>query len=371
VENTGTRPHLIGVVVAGGVALVAILLLISMWGKVDRKTRELRESEQRFRNLLETVQLVAVTLDAKGRITFINDYALALAGYQRHEVLGKDWFELFVPLDMPEREELRASVGTESFPAHNDGIFTVRGGGHRLIAWSNTIVRDIQGNVVGVAGIGEDITERRQAQEALAASLKEKEVLLKEVYHRVKNNLQTVSSLLSLQADAVKDAPTRELFLESRSRVHSMAMVHERLYRSSTLADVDFRSYIETLANTHLRSSSLAGTVALELDVAEITLGIDRAITCGLILNELLSNSLKHAFPGERRGTIRIGMACRGKECVLSYADDGIGLPEGFVAEEKESLGMVLITGLAQQIRAKLEVQVEGGTNFTITFPVA
>jgi PAS domain S-box-containing protein len=371
-ETVGARPHLIGAVVAGGVALLAIVLLISMWGKVDRKTRELRESEQRFRNLLETVQLVAVTLDAKGRVTFINDYALTLAGYQRHDVLGKDWFELFVPRDTPGREELRASVGTESFPAHNDGIFLVRGGGRRLIAWSNTIVRDIQGNVVGVAGIGEDITERRQAQEALAMSLKEKEVLLKEVYHRVKNNLQIISALLRMQTRRVTDRHAVEALENSISRVMAMSMVHEKLYQAQNLVSIDFLSFAQSLVG-FLNQLTIGGksSVFVEVSGASLALSIDQAIPLGLVLNELVTNSLKYAFPEGRTGRVSIRILSDAPTAArVIVADDGVGLPPGVDLEKVTGLGFRIVRMLVDQLHGSFQIEPRGGMRVTVHVPL-
>ncbi len=172
-----------------------------------------------------------------------------------------------------------------------------------------------------------DITERKRAEEQIKNSLHEKEVLLKEIHHRVKNNLQVVSSLLSLQSGYPRVESVRDLFVESQNRVKSMALIHEKLYQSQDLANIDFSDYIESLAH-HLFHSYTANPdlVTLTTDV-DVSLDIDHAIPCGLIVNELLSNSLKHAFPDERRGAINLYFHVNDTHFTLRFADDGGGLP--------------------------------------------
>jgi PAS domain S-box-containing protein len=222
------------------------------------------------------------------------------------------------------------------------------------------------GNLLGA------IIDRAQAERQVQASLAEKEVLLKEVHHRVKNNLQVISSLLDLQSGHTADAFAVEMFRESRSRVRSMALVHERLYRSGDLAKVDFATYIETLADDLFQAHWLEDKeVRLDLQVnVEVRLSIDAAIPCGLLLNELLSNSLKHAFHGRQVGTI--GIELRNAEegrLLLAVADDGIGLPKETDPWTAQSLGLQLVAMLTKQLKGTLEIDREGGTRFRIMFP--
>lgn len=212
--------------------------------------------------------------------------------------------------------------------------------------------------------------ELRESEERLSASLKEKDILLKEVYHRVKNNLQTVSSLLSLQSESITDPATRELFIENQNRIRSMAMIHERLYRSKSLARIDFREYLEGLATSLFRSYRVTGDISLRVDVKDVSLEVNAAITCGLIVNELLSNALKHAFPDNRAGDVVITMAPTPEgSYTLTFSDNGVGLPRGYTLEEAKTLGMNLIATLTQQLRGTLDLDTANGTRYVITFP--
>jgi len=203
-----------------------------------------------------------------------------------------------------------------------------------------------------------DITERLLAARRLMDSLREKELLLKEIHHRVKNNLAVIGSLLYLRSGAMRDEDSRRILDECRERVRSMALVHERLYQSEDLSEVDFGEYAAELANEMLRNSSAARSdVRLVLDIDPTPLGIDRAIPCGLILTELISNALKHAFPDGRSGTLRVELgkgASGGLDLVV--ADDGVGLPESDVSDDDGTLGLRLVRSLARQLDAEITI---------------
>jgi two-component sensor histidine kinase len=217
-----------------------------------------------------------------------------------------------------------------------------------------------------------DITERKQAEEKMIASLRGKEVMLKEIHHRVKNNMQVISSLLGLQSGYIKDKGVLELFKESQNRVRSMALIHERLYRSEDLARIDFDGYIRGLV-MHLFSSYGINpeVIKLDMDIRGISLDINKAIPCGLILNELVSNSIKHAFPDGRGGEIGIVMhPINGDEVELIVSDDGIGFPEGVDFRDTETLGLELVNMLTRQLAGEIELDKNGGTRFKIIFPL-
>jgi two-component sensor histidine kinase len=215
-----------------------------------------------------------------------------------------------------------------------------------------------------------EIAERKRAEEQIKASLGEKEVLLKEIHHRVKNNLQVVSSMLQLQSRNIKDKETVEMFQESRNRVRSMALVHERLYQSRDLAMVDFAKYIQSLTSYLCRSYGVnTNVIQLKTNLHDVFLGVDTAIPCGLILNELVSNSLKHAFPEGREGEIRIELRSDGNDkFTLMVSDNGIGLLEDLDFRNTESLGLQLVNTLVNQLEGTIELDRRGGTTFKITF---
>jgi two-component sensor histidine kinase len=216
-----------------------------------------------------------------------------------------------------------------------------------------------------------EISERKRAEEHIKASLAEKEVLLKEIHHRVKNNLQVISSLLYLQSKHSRDEATLEMFLESQQRVRSMALVHERLYQTENLARVDCAEYVRDLASYLRHSYGMAsGPVKLEVDVANVSLAIDTAVPFGLIVNELTSNALKHAFPHGQGGEVLIQLT-EGEDgqCSLVISDNGTGLPNGLDFRNTKSLGLQLVKTLTKQLGGTIELDRGNGTAFSITFP--
>jgi two-component sensor histidine kinase len=215
-----------------------------------------------------------------------------------------------------------------------------------------------------------DITDRKRAEEQIQASLREKEVLLKEIHHRVKNNLQVVSSLVDLQADAVADAALRTVLGDVRDRVRSMALVHEMLYQSESLARVDFAEYSRSLLSHLWRAhGSSSVTIKLSLDLQPTELTVDTAVPCGLILNELAANALKHAFRGRSQGEVTVALHRLPDGRVwLRVSDNGLGLPAGLDWRQSRSMGLGLVQMLAGQLNARLEASTGGGTGFELTF---
>ncbi|HIK28735.1 MAG: PAS domain S-box protein [Oscillatoriaceae bacterium SKW80] len=233
-------------------------------------------------------------------------------------------------------------------------------------------IYDTEGNLTHFIGIQTDITERQQIQEQLIASLKEKEVLLKEVHHRVKNNLQIISSLLNLQSTYIQDEQALAMFKDSHNRIKSMALIHEKLYRSSDFTKIDLPDYIHSLTSNLFSSYRLVSSrIDLQQKIEDITLDIDTAIPCGLIINELISNSLKYAFPGEMKGEISISFYHQQENSrfILKVSDNGVGLPPGFNPLETESLGWQLIVNLTEQLGGELTFSSQKGTEVTIVFP--
>ncbi len=225
----------------------------------------------------------------------------------------------------------------------------------------------ILSEVVNIASMK---TEQIKAEQLIKTSLKEKEVLLREIHHRVKNNLQVISSLLNLQAQYLKNKQDLEMFNESKDRVRSMALIHEKLYQSQNLARIDFAGYIRDLIYRLFRSYEAdSGKIDLKMDIDDVSLGVDIAVPCGLIVNELISNCLKHAFPDGKKGEIKVGLQSINKsEVELKVSDNGVGLPDDFDFRESESLGMHLVNILADQLGGMIELDRTGGTEFKIKF---
>ncbi|MBN1831173.1 MAG: PAS domain S-box protein [Deltaproteobacteria bacterium] len=226
------------------------------------------------------------------------------------------------------------------------------------------------GETIGAFGIAQDITERKAAEESIRASLSEKVVLLKEIHHRVKNNMQLISSLVALQADASEEGTIRDMLQDVTQRVRSMAMVHEKLYQSTDLARIDFAEYAQGLLNYLYRSYEReASKIHLITDLEPVSIPVNEAVPCGLILNELISNALKHAFPDHAEGEVVVSLH-NGKqaEVVLCVRDNGRGLPSGFDWRQSRSLGLRLVQMLAGQLHADVEVSSDRGSEFKLIF---
>ena len=222
-----------------------------------------------------------------------------------------------------------------------------------------------------MSGTHLNITERKQAEEQIKQNLKEKEVLLSEIHHRVKNNMQVISSLLKLQSAKIEDKKYVDMFKDSENRIRSMALIHEKLYQSKDFANVDFNGYVKSIANDLIRSYAVTpDKIKLNTKIEDVSLGLDNAIPCGLIINELISNSLKYAFPKDREGEINIVLrSINSDEIELTLSDDGIGIPAEIDIRETESLGLQLVQLLAEdQLEGNIELDREAGTAFRIRF---
>ena len=215
-----------------------------------------------------------------------------------------------------------------------------------------------------------DISKEKDAEAKILASLKEKEVLLKEVHHRVKNNMAVISSLLSLQSGYVTDKKYLDMFNESQSRIRSMALVHEKLYQSKDFTHIDVKDYIETLAQNIKMTFAGDLNISSNIEVENIQIDIDELVPCGLIINEILTNVFKHAFSGTKNPTLNISLRMHDEENVtLTIADNGIGFPEGFDSSKSTGLGLKLVNVLVNQIRGTIGITSGNGVTYKIEFP--
>jgi PAS domain S-box-containing protein len=311
-------------------------------------------AHQQFRALLEAAPDSMVAADARGRIVLANGRARQVFGYAAEELAGAPMAML-----LPAWEGKQPQAG-ETWARRKDG------GGFPADVTLSPMASD-QGPSL-IASI-RDITLRKQAEEATRKSLVEKEALLKEIHHRVKNNLQIVSSLLRLQASRIRDEKDREMMRESEERVNSMSLIHEMLYQGKDISRVQFGDYVAGLTSELLQGYAVdPGRVKLELDVEPVDLDINWAIPLGLIINELVSNALKYAFPGGRSGIIRLLLAVRDGDLVLEVGDDGVGLPGDLEARRAGSLGLQIVDSLSRQLGGEPRFSDEGGgTRFRLT----
>lgn len=320
-------------------------------------------------SILRNMQDILLVTDRDGAIRLCNYSTQVLLSYSEEELVGRSVERLL-------GEELFTAAQLEEWVSQEennsvDTVLLTRTGTAIPVLLSSALFLSRDEEEEGFIFTAIDIAERKQAEGQLRTSLEEKELLLKEIHHRVKNNLQVISSLLSLQTRNIRDEAALEMFADSQNRIRSMALIHEKLYQSEDLARVDFASYIETLVAHLFQSYQVRSQrVRLVLEVENLYLGIDKAIPCGLIINELVSNALKHAFPEDREGSMKIRLAQVGAErFMVAVSDDGVGFPEGVDHRTTETLGLKLVNILVRQLNGEIELKSEGGTEFAIEIP--
>ena len=321
----------------------------------------------KYRTIFENVQDMFYQTDNKGIITEISPSVKRYSGYKPSELIGKSVETLY---SNPEDRQLLLKKIEENGEAVDYEIVLKTKDNKILYVSSNVhFLYDPYNNVIGVEGSLRDVTERKNIEIQLKNSLVEKEMLLKEIHHRVKNNLMIISSLLNLQSSYIKDKESQEIFKESQNRAKSMALIHERLYQSTDLKKIDFGDYIESLSselfNTYVSQNSI---IELKINVEDIFLDINTAIPLGLIVNELITNSLKHAFPEGRKGEIDVNFHKKDDYYEFVLMDNGVGVPDTIDYKNTESLGMQIITNLTEQIDGNIELNNENGTTFKISF---
>ncbi len=315
-------------------------------------------------NIIRSMQEMLFVADSHQRIRLVNPATCSELGYTAADLVDRPLQELFAP-DDPCPEEARRSAD-----AHGNECSMQTASGRCIpVHFSAAEMRDEAGGLAGTVCVALNVSRQKETEHRLRASLREKELLLKEVHHRVKNNLQVISSLLSLQAQEIRDPEMIGLFEESQSRVRSMALIHEQLYRSDDLAHIDFAAYIRELVdNLKQGFGSAAARVDFCLDTQAAPLLLDLAIPCGMIVNELVANALKHAFPGDRRGEIRIAFRREDQACRITVADNGTGMSQRQAIGEGSSIGLKVVQALTRQIHGKLDHTCDEGSVFTIRF---
>jgi PAS domain S-box-containing protein len=330
-----------------------------------KKTEErLRESEESYRELAESITDVFFAMDNDLTITHWNKASEYLTGVTARDAIGRSLMEVFPELLGNRAEEIFTQVMRNRGPQSFLTEYSL-GGANAVVEIRTYPTRR------GLSVFLEDITKRTQAEQQLKASLHEKEALLKEIHHRVKNNLQIISSLLSLQSDHLTNENAGEALRDSQNRVRSMAMIHEQLYSSGDLAKIDFSQYIRDLTAQLFRTYSVqARGIELALDVEPVILEIDRAIPCGMIINELLTNCLKHGFKGKTQGIITVTLHPEEEGMIrFSVSDDGVGIAPEVDIMNVPSLGMKLVRTLTDQLRGQVTVNRQRGTQFVVVFP--
>lgn len=377
---------------AGGKRLLVVVRDLS-------EQERLRAERERFFGL--TLDLVGVRDLDKGLFRQLNPAWTRTLGYAPGEIIGRPWQEFVHPED--QAATLAATRGASAGEEIRGFVnrWRTKDGGWRWLSWNAqpdrtlgvayAVARDVTAERLAaqhirtaneeLAAMNEELTSsneelvaemhrRSLTEDLLRGSLAEKEVLLKEIHHRVKNNLQVVSSLLGLQAGTVGDSAVLALFEEGKNRIASMALVHEELYRSDDLSRVDLRPYLDKLVRR--LAGSLAGDAAVDLalDLGDIQFNVDTAIPCGLLVNELVTNALKHGLAGRAAGRLEVRTRLDQERVFLRVADDGPGFPDQLDFRNTESLGMQLVVHLAEQLQGELDLEPGPGCAFSLTFPL-
>ena len=336
----------------------------------------LQRSEEWFRNIYEKSPIGIELCDSDGRLLKVNKACLDIFGVSDvEEVKGFDLLQdPNVTDELKERlhkgQTVKYEVALDFEELKKQRLYETTKTGIAYLSILTTPLgvkenRALGGYLLHV----QDISKRKLAEEQIMASLREKEVLLREIHHRVKNNMQLVTSLLRIQTEQIKDKQYAEMFQDSLDRIQSISFVHEKLYQSKDLANVDFNGYVKSLVSFLFRSHGVdPNKIAPRIEVEDLSFSIETAIPCGLLINELVSNSLKHAFPEERKGEIRIVLrSINEDELELEFSDDGIGMPEELDFTNTESMGLDLIKILGEdQLDGKIELDRIGGTKFHI-----
>lgn len=344
------------------------------YAKVTKDLTERRRQDERFRRVAESAPSAMVMVNAHGHIVMVNALVERLFGYKRAEMLGQP-IEMLVPdrfrkahpkLRQGFFEALQSrpmGEGRDLFARRKDGSeFPVEIGLNPIETEEGTMVLSA---IV-------DISDRKQKEARIQAALQEKDLLLGEIHHRVKNNLQIVHSLLDLQSARISDATVQEMLLDSQNRIRSMALIHQTLYQSKDFARVDFEAFLESLVPVLSASYSVdPQAIRLRVDAGAVFLPINQAIPCGLLLNELITNALKHGFPHGRSGEVWVTLVHLDEGRIqLTVCDDGVGIPDAQPIDGEDTLGLSLISLLSRQLGGKLTIERRQPTRFTLEFSV-
>ncbi len=349
--------------------------LLSDQLEARRALNALKASEERFKLSMEASNDGLWDLNVLTDDAYYNPAYYRILGYEPGEfpALGSSWRSMVDPEDRDRAvaENLACIEGGREYLETEFRMRTKDGRQRWIFSRGKVISRDASGLALRMVGTHVDITERKNIEEELKKSLEEKEILLREVHHRVKNNLSIISSLLNLQSSMLKTPEQAlEAFRNSRERIQAMSLVHEELYKSRDYSRINMDQYIGRLLDQLTLAYGQDRGITLTRRIENVELDVSTSIPCGLILNELITNAYKYAFPGSRTGTIRIQLSIlQDGSAEMSVSDDGVGLPEGIDFENTDSLGLTLVRLLVEQLRGTLSMSAEDGSTFTIRFP--
>lgn len=339
----------------------------------------LQDNELLYKSLLQVLEHGVLLINTDGIIVQANPCGQELLGYGGRNIQGRYFPDLRINLLKQDGSSMSSGkiaelLGNSGKLQFKDIVLGINGA-ENSVSWITLNVYQVynsRGDREMSVWTLNDITKLRQAEDKLKHSRHIEELLLAEIHHRVKNNFQVINSLVSLQSEYIKDERDRSLYVDTRNRIFSMALVHEKLYQSDDLARIDFSIFIQELIE-ELRGvyPGANDSIAVSVQAEQIYLGINQAIPCALLINEIVSNALKHAFPENRLGTIVIELFEDAEECyLLQIKDDGVGLPGELDFRNPNSLGLQLVQDLVGQLKGEVELYKSNGTRFSIIFPV-
>ncbi|WP_179862086.1 sensor histidine kinase [Longibacter salinarum] len=346
-------------------------------GDLARNLREMSDALKRrtvsrsyLDDVLDSMAEMLFVVDDSNRIDHVNRAAVERLGFSPSDLKGRFLDDLLIgddPLPSPDDTVFRRTGSVTQIERQ----IQTEDGDNLPVLVSRSLLRGSPANAPDIVCVAQDISARKRAEEQLRNSLREKEVLLREIHHRVKNNLQVIASLLHVQSKKVEDEDAKRLFEESQDRIRSMAFIHERLYQSEDLSQVNFSAYLDRLTEHLYRSHGVAlRDVTCKLESEDAILAVDRAIPAGLIVNELVSNALEHAFPDDHGGTITVAFTTDDDTGCLRISDNGVGLENPEEVYRDQTLGIRLVKGLVRQLRGEMDIDGEQGLTYTITFPL-
>lgn len=342
-----------------------------LFRNLKQREEALRDSEEKFRSLAENTQDYIMRYDKECRHLYENPAALRVSGFTEEDIIGKTHREAGFDEEMCEFFEEKITQVFKTGESSQSVFQWESANGNVYLDWRLYPEFDRNGNVKTVVGISRDITELKRVEKQLKAALREKEVLLKEVCHRTKNNMASICSILKLQSVLIKDEQWLNILRDIENRISSMALVQEKLYQSENITEINLQEYVEDLADTVFKNySTIPPKVSLKFDMEPVIVSPNTAIPCGLIMNELLSNAMKYAFPGDKTGEIKIALHTTGEsEIELGVSDNGIGLSKDLDFRNADSLGLKLVIMLAEgQLGGHIDLKEDKGAEFLIRF---
>jgi len=336
------------------------------------KNKQAEESLRKLSSAVKQSPASVVITDLSGAIEYVNPKFEQLTGYSLEEAVGEN--PNILKSGKQSDELYKEMWDTITTGKEWNGFFHNKKKNGELYWESATIapIKDSDGKIINYLAVKKDITEQRHAEEKIKASLKEKETLIHEIHHRVKNNMNVISSLLSLQANNIEDKQTKEILKDSQSRVYAMSAVHETLHGSENLSEIGLKNYLTKITNSIFQTYSTdRGKVKLNSNLDDSYIRLNQASPLGLVINELISNSLKYAFPDERKGEIKVNMVKRNNQIEITIGDDGVGMPDGFDWKNSSTLGLKLVRTLVEnQLDGSIDMENKNGTKFIIKFNI-